>query len=60
VKSRGGVAIDCNDGGAHISAARFQVAPGAWQFFKDHPYGVDPKPYSGSLPASFPAHCRLY
>jgi hypothetical protein len=29
-----------------------------WQFFKDHPYKVDPEPYQ-SLPATFPSYCKL-
>jgi hypothetical protein len=31
----------------------------AWQFLQDHPRGVDPEPYEGGLPSSFPAWCSL-
>ena len=30
-----------------------------WQFFQDHPYGTDPSPYAGGLPAGFFADCAL-
>ncbi|MBM4361780.1 MAG: hypothetical protein FJ104_03790 [Deltaproteobacteria bacterium] len=59
VKGRGGMAIDCDDGGGHVNLGRLSTmsAPG-WQFFKDHPFGVNPSPYVGGLP-SFPATCAL-
>lgn len=29
-----------------------------WQFFKDHPYNVNPKPYLSGLPSDFPDYCK--
>jgi hypothetical protein len=29
----------------------------AWQFLKDHPFGVDPEPYADGLPQIFPDSC---
>lgn len=55
VKSEGSVAVDCDHGGGHCAAPpELQVA--AWQFMKDHPFGVAPEPYS-VLPATFPSYC---
>lgn len=60
VKNRGGFAIDCNDGSTHTDiATRFAVGPEAWQFLKDHPYGVTPEPYT-TLPSTFPSYCTIF
>jgi poly(3-hydroxybutyrate) depolymerase len=57
-KAHGGFVIDCNHGGGHCgSPAELQVA--AWQFMKDHPFGVSPEPYASGLPASFPKYCKV-
>jgi hypothetical protein len=59
IKTAGGFAIDCDDGGGHTDfLLRTKVAPQALQFFLDHPYGVDPKPYA-TLPAGFPSYCKI-
>ena len=59
LKSKGSFVIDCDDGGDHSIGTRMTGAAGpGWQFFKDHPYKVDPEPYK-SLPATFPAYCKL-
>ncbi len=31
----------------------------AYQFLKDHPFGVSPEPYAKALPAGFPSYCAL-
>jgi len=54
---RGQLAIDCNHGGGHRPPS--EEAPDMWQFFQDHPYKVDPEPYTAGLPSSFPAYCSL-
>ena len=56
VKQAGGLAIDCDDGGG--AGARFDLAPQAWQFLKDHPYGVKPEPYT-ALPSAWPSYCSI-
>lgn len=33
--------------------------PAAWQFLKDHPFGVQPEPYRDGLPPGMPAYCTL-
>lgn len=61
LKGKGSFVIDCDDGGDHIKSigARMAgVAAPGWQFFKDHPYKVDPRPYKG-VPSSFPSYCKL-
>jgi hypothetical protein len=59
IKNAGGFVIDCNDGSSHIDIAkRMAIAPQAWQFFKDHPYGASPEPYS-TLPAGWPSYCAI-
>ncbi len=60
LKNKGGFVIDCDDGGNHLQSGPARIAavsaPG-WQFFKDHPYKVDPRPYQ-TLPATFPDYCK--
>lgn len=56
-KGRGGFVVNCNHGGGHCGGRG--LAPQIWEFFKAHPYGVDPKPWS-SLPAGFPATCKIF
>ena len=61
LESKGSFVIDCDDGGDHIQSIGTRMsgvaAPG-WQFFKDHPYKVDPEPYK-SVPSTFPGYCKL-
>jgi poly(3-hydroxybutyrate) depolymerase len=57
-KARGGFVINCNHGGGHCGGG--SLAPAIWQFFKAHPYGVEPKPWTGGLPAGFPSTCKIY
>ncbi|HEX6242249.1 MAG TPA: prolyl oligopeptidase family serine peptidase, partial [Polyangiales bacterium] len=57
-KAKGGFMVNCNHGQGHCRAPEaLQVA--AWQFMKDHPYGVSPEPYANGLPASFPQYCQI-
>jgi len=58
VKAKGGFVIDCNDGGTHIDGTRFAVGTQVWKFFKDHPYGVKPFPYT-ALPTGWPNYCSI-
>jgi len=60
LKGKGSFVIDCDDGGDHQAAGTRMggaAAPG-WQFFKDHPYKIEPEPYK-SLPSAFPAYCKV-
>ena len=53
--------IDCNDGSSHVDITRLsRLAPVAWQFFKDHPFGQGkPDPYAKGLPSGFPSYCKI-
>lgn len=53
----GHFAFLCDHGKGHSVPADSR-AP-AWQFLKDHPFGVRPEPYEKALPATFPAYCSL-
>jgi hypothetical protein len=57
-KGRGGFVVNCDTGGAHCGGS--YLAGSMWDFFKAHPYGVDPHPWAGGLPAGFPAECKIY
>jgi dienelactone hydrolase len=57
-KARQGFVINCNTGGGHCGAGSLSGA--VWDFFKAHPYGVEPLPWTGGLPAGFPNQCALY
>lgn len=54
----GGFAINCNHQGAHCGGSE-QDYRAAWQFMKDHPFGVEVEPYANGLPASFPQYCEI-
>ncbi len=53
----GGFAIDCDTGNGHCGGS--VVADQVWEFFQAHPFGVDPWPWLGGLPPSFPSYCRI-
>ncbi len=57
-KGRGGFVINCNTGGGHCSGGPF--ASDIWEFFKAHPYGVDPNPWESALPAGFNSDCEIF
>jgi predicted esterase len=55
--------IDCNDGGTHLDffapgTRASGLQPVAYSFFKAHPFGVKPEPYT-SLPSGFPTYCKI-
>ncbi len=54
------IVIDCDDNGDHVDIQRLtNLAPVAWQFFKDHPFGQGtPDPYAKGLPSGFPSYCK--
>jgi len=57
LRADGSFVVECVHSGAHtipLGAAEY-----TWQFFKDHPYGVDPEPYADGLPSSLPDYCYL-
>jgi hypothetical protein len=55
---RGGFVINCNHGGGHCGGG--SLAGNIWQFFKAHPYGVEPEPWEGGLPAGFHSSCKIF
>lgn len=57
-KDHGGFVINCDHGGGHCGGGGF--AGDIWKFFKAHPYGVDPAPWTSGLPAGFNAACQIY
>jgi len=57
-KNRGGFVINCDTGRGHCSGG--PVAGSVWEFFKAHPYGVDPYPWTGGLPSGFHDSCALF
>lgn len=63
IKSKGGLAIDCDDGGGHtdyiLFGSRGGVGGKAMQFLQDHPYNTKPSPYASGLPSGFPSYCKV-
>ena len=58
--SKGGFAIDCNDGGAHIDILnRFSVADFGYEFLMAHPFKTKPSPWATSAPG-LPAKCKIW
>jgi poly(3-hydroxybutyrate) depolymerase len=56
----GGFAIDCDDGGDHITSAATRLGFGgrAMPFFQAHTYNNRPEPYN-PLPSSWPSYCQI-
>jgi hypothetical protein len=57
-KAHGGFVINCNHGGGHCGGSG--QAASIWEFFKAHPYGTSPSPYSGGLPSGFSSACQIF
>lgn len=57
LKEAGHFAFLCDHGQQHSIPA--DIRGPAWQFLKDHPFGEQPEPYEGGLPAGFPSYCAL-
>lgn len=53
----GSFAFVCDHGDGHTIPT--DAAASVHQFFTDHPFGTDPEPYAGGLPAGFPDYCVL-
>jgi hypothetical protein len=56
-KNRGGFVINCDHGGGHCGGGG--LAGDIWEFFKAHPYGVEPNPWT-SLPSGFNSSCVIF
>jgi dienelactone hydrolase len=58
LRADGHFVIGCDHGGGH--SLRTELWPSAFQFFIDHPQGIDSAPYlSSGLPAAFPEYCAI-
>jgi hypothetical protein len=58
-KMHGSFVVNCNHNGSHCGApAPLQTA--AWQFMKDHPWGVTPSPWAAAIPAGIPDYCKIF
>jgi hypothetical protein len=59
IKMKGGYALDCNHGGAHMIPG--PPGPAAAQlFFKAHAYKTKPSPWATMIPAGVPTYCKPY
>jgi hypothetical protein len=57
LKANGHFAIMCDHNAGHTVPESIVTA--AWQFLRDHPYGVTPEPYAFGLPVTYPPYCSL-
>jgi hypothetical protein len=57
LKANGHFTIMCDHGEGHSVPQAIVIA--AWQFLRDHPYGVTPEPYAAGIPATYPPYCSL-
>jgi poly(3-hydroxybutyrate) depolymerase len=57
---RGGFVVNCNHGGGHCGGSG--LAGDIWEFFKAHPYGVEPtpSPWTAGLPTGFDGACEIF
>lgn len=53
----GSFPILCNQGGGHRNIPDRNAV---WEFFKAHPYNVNPKPWTNGAPSGFPSYCEIY
>ena len=58
-KMHGSFVVNCNHGGGHCQAPP-ELQTAAWQFMKDHPWGVDPSPWAGGIPSGIPDYCEIF
>ncbi|MET0283199.1 MAG: hypothetical protein ABW352_01965 [Polyangiales bacterium] len=58
VVAKGGFMVVCDHGGGHCGSPA-AVKNAQWDFMKAHPFGVEPLPYEGGLPAGFPTSCKI-
>lgn len=58
-KMHGSFVVNCDHGGGHCQAPP-DLQKSAWQFMKDHPWGVSPSPWANGIPASVPSYCKIY
>jgi poly(3-hydroxybutyrate) depolymerase len=60
IKQAGALAVDCDDGMAHVYIPRLSnLAPASLSFFQAHPFGIQPEPYGTTLPSGFPSYCAI-
>jgi hypothetical protein len=58
-KSQGRFVVHRDHGGGHCRApSELQVA--VWQFMKEHPWGTDPSPWAGGIPAGVPSDATIF
>ena len=55
----GGFAVNCIHNSGHCGAPPDLYAS-AWQFLKDHPFGIKPEPYANGLPSGFNSVCKIF
>lgn len=55
-RARGAFVIDCDTGGVHCGGGG--LSGDVWKFFKAHPFGVTPEPWT-ALPAGFSTQCKI-
>jgi predicted esterase len=59
-RERGFFALDCEDPDGHISfGVRLGQAPHVWNFFKAHPYKIQPYPWLSGPPSGFSQYCEV-
>jgi poly(3-hydroxybutyrate) depolymerase len=57
-KAHGGFVVNCDTGQGHCGGG--PLAGDVWKFFQAHPFGVDPSPWAGGLPAGFNPVCKIF
>lgn len=58
-KSHGSFVINCDHGGGHCGLSN-ELKNAYWQFFKDHPFGIEKSPWETALPAGVPDYCKVF
>jgi len=58
-KAHGSFVINCDHGGGHCGLSN-ELKNAYWQFFKDHPFGIEKSPWETALPAGVPEYCKVF
>lgn len=62
LRAKGGILVQCSYTARRCvmsTQLADELGVAEWRFLQDHPFGIDPPPYSAGLPADFPSYCQL-
>lgn len=58
-KQHGSFVVNCDHGGGHCALSD-ELKKAYWQFFKDHPFGIEQSPWANGIPSNVPDFCKVF